>query len=355
MRTWLAGIVSAVIVAAVGVVFTAWFNARGSDTVESISGEPPIKVGHVAVDYAAQDTTLREAVTDPADRAVLLSSASGSRRDTVMARHDRAPLETADLTVVLVGNRSSLRIVDIQPRVLGRKPVSDGALFIYTPPGEAATIELAAYLDKPAPRFTSPEDPNISYFRKKQIDLKRDERVTLSMTVGRGPGQCHEACPRTRRVACGVVGARGRRDRQHVPEGPGPRRVRPGGGHGDAAEHREDPRPAHGRAPAHHPRRPRPARRRHRRLDLWRASSPGGAWSPERPGPCRPVNRDKREQSPNRNEDHIPSANFCTQTPRRPVHAAPDPLLVAAHLHVGGILVLGEPKQDHEHQISHLP
>ncbi|MFF0250503.1 thermonuclease family protein [Streptosporangium sandarakinum] len=32
----------------------------------------------------------------------------------------------------------------------------------------------------------------------------------------------------------------------------------------------------------------------------------------------RPRNQDKREQSPNRNEDHAPSANFCTQTPRRP-------------------------------------
>ncbi|TDD05398.1 hypothetical protein E1292_17180 [Nonomuraea deserti] len=183
MRTWLAGIVSAVIVAAVGVVFSAWFNARGPDAVDNIGGEPPIKVGHVAVDYAAQDTALREAVTDPADRAVLLGTASGSRRDSVMTRHDRAPLETADLTVVLVGNRSSLRIVDIQPRVLDRKPVSDGALFIFNPAGEAATIELSADLDDPAPRFTSPEDPDTSYFRKKQIDLERDERVTLSMTV----------------------------------------------------------------------------------------------------------------------------------------------------------------------------
>ncbi|MEO3888383.1 hypothetical protein [Nonomuraea sp. B5E05] len=183
MRTWLAGIVSAVIVAAVGVVFSAWYNASGSDAVDGISGEPPIKVGHVAVDHAAQDTALREAVTDPADRAVLLGSASGSRRDAVMARHDRAPLETADLTVVLVGNRSSLRIVDIRPRVLDRKPVSDGALFVYSPAGEAATVELSADLDAPAPRFTSPEDPDISYFRKKQIDLKRDERVTLSLTV----------------------------------------------------------------------------------------------------------------------------------------------------------------------------
>lgn len=183
MRTWLAGILSAVIVAAIGVVFTAWFNTRGPDTVNRISGEPPIKVGHVAVDYDAQDTALRKPVTDPADRAVLLGTASGSRRDDVMARHDRAPLETADVTVVLVGNRSSLRIVDIRPRVLDRKPVSDGALLVYNPAGEVDTIELSADLDEPTPRFTTTKDPDTSYFRKKQIDLKRDERVTLSMTV----------------------------------------------------------------------------------------------------------------------------------------------------------------------------
>ncbi|MEU5869030.1 hypothetical protein ABZ815_48245 [Nonomuraea sp. NPDC047529] len=183
VRTWLAGILSAVIVAAIGVVFTAWFNARGSDTVGSISGEPPVKVGYVAVEYAAQDTTLREPVTDPADRAVLLGGASGSRRDTVMASHDWAPLESAEVTVVLVGNRSSLRIVDVRPRVLDRRPISDGALFVYTPAGESPAVELAADLDQPAPRFTTPEDPDTSYFRKKQIDLKQDERVTLSMTV----------------------------------------------------------------------------------------------------------------------------------------------------------------------------
>lgn len=183
MRTWLAGIAAAVIVAAVGVVFTAWFDASGSDTVDDLSGEPPIKVGHVAVEYAAQDTALREAVTDPADRAALLGGASGSRRDAVMAGHDWAPLETADLTVVLVGNRSSLRVVDIQPRVLARKPVSNGALFVYNPGGEESAVELSADLDRPAPRFTAPDDPGTPYFRKKQIDLKRGERVTLSMTV----------------------------------------------------------------------------------------------------------------------------------------------------------------------------
>ncbi|UBU08519.1 hypothetical protein [Nonomuraea gerenzanensis] len=171
------------IVAAVGVVFTTWFNARGADTVDRIGGEPPVEVGHVAVEYADRDTALRRPVTDPADRAALLGSASGTRRETMLTRHDWAPLETADVTVVLVGNRSSLRIVDIQPRVLAREPVWDGALLVHTPAGEAETIELAADLDRPAPRFTTAKNPDVPYFRKKQIDLKRDERVTLSMTV----------------------------------------------------------------------------------------------------------------------------------------------------------------------------
>ncbi|MEU8201503.1 hypothetical protein [Streptosporangium sp. NPDC049046] len=138
----------------------------------------------MAVDHSTQDTALREPVTDPGERAVLLSSASGSRHDAVMARHHRAPLEKTDVTVVLVGNRSSLRIVDIKPRVLDRKPVSDGALLVYTPAGgEVDTIELSADLDEPAPRFATGKDPDTSYFRKKQIDLKRGERVTLSMSV----------------------------------------------------------------------------------------------------------------------------------------------------------------------------
>lgn len=180
-RTWVAGIVSAVLIAAIGVVFTAWFNARGPDAVDRISGTPLIKVGHVAVDYSAQDTALRTPVTDPGERAALLGNTSGSRRDTIMASHRWAPLGQANLTVVLVGNRSSVRIVDIEPRVLGRKPVSDGALLVYTAAGEADTVELSADLDQPAPRFATAEDA--SYFRKKQIDLKRDEPVTLSLSI----------------------------------------------------------------------------------------------------------------------------------------------------------------------------
>ncbi|PZG55347.1 hypothetical protein C1I98_03605 [Spongiactinospora gelatinilytica] len=191
MRTWLAGILGAVIVAAIGIVFTDWFNTSGPDTVERISGQPPLTIGHVAVDYTTRHTTLRRPVTDPGERALLLGAGSGSSRDAIMASHDWAPLGTTDVTAVLAGNRSSLRIIDIIPRVLARKPVSDGALFVYAPEGVAKTIELSADLDQPAPRFTTTRDttedtardPGTSYFRKKQIDLKRDEPVTLVMSI----------------------------------------------------------------------------------------------------------------------------------------------------------------------------
>ncbi|MEN3537601.1 hypothetical protein AAH991_20990 [Microbispora sp. ZYX-F-249] len=178
---WLAGIASAVILAAFGVVFTDWYNAHGSDTVERVRGAAPLTVGHVAVDHSERDTVLRDPVTAPGDRAVLLAAHADEQRQAMLARHRMALINSMDVTVVLTGNRSSLRIVDIEPRVLSRMPVSDGArLIAITGSGEAGTVVMAANLDRPAPRFTT--DKGAAYFRKKQIDLKRDEPVTLSLS-----------------------------------------------------------------------------------------------------------------------------------------------------------------------------
>ncbi|MGW0804735.1 hypothetical protein [Nonomuraea sp. NPDC002799] len=181
--TWLAGILSAVIIAAIGVVFTTWFGARGPDTFDRIGGGPPITVGYVAIEYEAQDTVLREPVTDPGERVALRASTAEKAREAVLTRHHQALIDTMNVIVTLVGNRSSLRIVDMKPRILTRGPVSDGALLSASSAGETDTIELAADLDQKAPRFTTDQDLKVPYFAKKQIDLKRDERVTLSMTI----------------------------------------------------------------------------------------------------------------------------------------------------------------------------
>ncbi|MFI6183752.1 hypothetical protein ACIA8R_50045 [Nonomuraea sp. NPDC051191] len=177
---WVAGIAGAVVLAAFGVVFTDWYNSHGSDTVQRVRGAASVTVGHVAVDYDERDIVLRDTVTTPEDRAVMVATYADEQREAMLARHRMALIGSMNVTVALTGNRSSLRIVNIEPRVLARMPVSKGARLIATKAGEAGTVELAADLDRPVPRFTT--GAGTSYFRKKQIDLKRDEPVTLSLS-----------------------------------------------------------------------------------------------------------------------------------------------------------------------------
>ncbi|WP_433431196.1 hypothetical protein [Nonomuraea sp. CA-141351] len=180
----MAGVVSAVLVAAIGVVFTAWFNSRGTDAIDQIRGAPPVTIGHVAVDTDERDIALREPVTDPEGRRILLGAHSADEeRQALLTRHQAAAIDRMNITVVLVGNRKSLRIVDLKPRIVARRSVSDGAYLEAARGGETGTVELRADLDKAAPRFMTAKDPGVRYFSTKQIDLKRGERVTLSMTI----------------------------------------------------------------------------------------------------------------------------------------------------------------------------
>ncbi len=183
-RTWIAGIVSAVLIAAIGVVFTAWYTASGSDTIDRIGGEPPLTAGHVEVKYDERDLALREPVTDPEDRAALLGKAvSDAELAAMLSRHHVATIDDLTATVVLVGNRSSVRVIDIEPRILLRAPRSDAVYLVEETAGETGTVELVADLDRRPLRFAMKKEPDVPYFRKKQIDLQRGERVTLDLSV----------------------------------------------------------------------------------------------------------------------------------------------------------------------------
>ncbi|MGP3937848.1 hypothetical protein [Nonomuraea sp. KM88] len=190
MLTRLAGILSAVLVTAGGVVLTDWFNARGSDTIGLAGDDRPVTVGHVAVDVTNLDLALGKAVSDPADRALLLGTPS-REHDALLARYRLAPIGGTRVVVVLVGSRGSARIVDMRPRVLARLPVSRGARLNIPRGGPVETVELGADLDRPVPRFAPKGKPDASYFAEHQVDLKRDERVTFSMTF-RGEKACYE-------------------------------------------------------------------------------------------------------------------------------------------------------------------
>ncbi|MEV5498638.1 trypsin-like peptidase domain-containing protein [Nonomuraea fuscirosea] len=181
MLAWLTGIVSVVLIAVIGVVFTGWFNARGADTIDRPSGTGPLAIEHVSINDADRDRALRKAVTDPDDRAVLLGTSS-TAQDALLERYQEAPIGSVEVTVVLVGRVSSMRIVNMRPQILKRWSVSRGACLPRPRQGEVPTVEIAADLDRPSPRFTPKDKPDTSYFRETQIDLKRDERVTFSMT-----------------------------------------------------------------------------------------------------------------------------------------------------------------------------
>ncbi|WP_343948690.1 hypothetical protein [Nonomuraea longicatena] len=168
----------------IGVIFTAWYNARGPDTIDRMIGTPPVTIGHVSTDLDNQDIALREPVTDPAGRRALL----GAHRppdewQALLTRHEAAAVGRITLTVVLTGNRSSLRIVEIKPRIKVREKLSDGAFLAVSREGVAETVAVKADLDEPAPRFVTADNPRVRYFSAKQIDLKEDERVTLEMSI----------------------------------------------------------------------------------------------------------------------------------------------------------------------------
>jgi hypothetical protein len=181
MRAWLAGTVSVVLIAAIGVVFTGWFNARGVDMIDRLSGTGPLAIEHVSINDGERDKALRKAVTAPDDRAVLLGT-SPAALAALLARYQEAPIGSMEVTVVLVGKVSSMRIVTMRPKILKRLPVSRGACLSPPREGEVPTVEIGADLDRPDPQFTPKDKPDTLYFDETQIDLKRDERVTFNMT-----------------------------------------------------------------------------------------------------------------------------------------------------------------------------
>ncbi|MBT2229141.1 hypothetical protein [Nonomuraea sp. NEAU-A123] len=180
---WVAGIVGAVIVAAVGAVFTGWFGSLGPGAFDEISREAPVTAAYVKTITDGPDLALREPVTAAQDRAILLGRPDAAQHEAFLERYRAAPVGETRVIVVLNGNRAGLRIADIRPRIVTREPVPDGALLSPAHAGEQGTIEVAADLDRPTPRFTSVKDRDTPYFETKQIDLVRDERVTFIMTL----------------------------------------------------------------------------------------------------------------------------------------------------------------------------
>ncbi|MGK5553496.1 hypothetical protein ACSNOI_17935 [Actinomadura kijaniata] len=152
-------------------------------TAERVTGAPAFTSVVEEITFPLE-YVLPDVVSAPAERTTLLTGAGGhSALRALVERHRGATARRMDLRIVLLGRRDGVRIVDAAPRIRAARPVPTGTRLVFGAEGEADTIELSADLDRPRPVFTRPKDRRTPYFRKHNIDLKRDEQVTLLVTL----------------------------------------------------------------------------------------------------------------------------------------------------------------------------
>jgi hypothetical protein len=173
---WVAGIVSGVLVVAGG----AWFLDFGRSVADN-SGPALAAVADVDP-LSTHSYALADPVTSAADKVTLLSGTGSAAQVTrLIARHGGVPVSRMDVTLILEGRRSSLRIVNIQPQIrhepAGRPP---RAAFIQLPQaGSEPVIPVTTELGQPGSVLETKSGP---YFDSEQIDLVRGERESFRIS-----------------------------------------------------------------------------------------------------------------------------------------------------------------------------
>jgi hypothetical protein len=169
--------VAAVVLAtALGAWLTDWGK---SFTANSTSGPAFYAIADVDPG-SGQDYVLASPVTSAADKVTLLSgTASDADVMALIARHGGVPVSRLTVTVILTGNRSGLRIVDITPNVVAAKLIPAAAYLLFSSAGAVGVTSVNANLDSPLPVLDQGSSP---YFESHEIDLGRGERYSFRMT-----------------------------------------------------------------------------------------------------------------------------------------------------------------------------
>jgi hypothetical protein len=171
---WVAGIVSGILIAA----GATWFLAFGRSVADN-SGPPFAAIVDVAP-LSARCSALTAPITSAADRVTFLSgTASVAQVMALIARHGGVNVGRMDVTLILEGRRSSLRIVDIQPQVLPPKSPPTAALLQYESAGSVPVIPVTANLNQPFPVLETKSGP---YFNTEEVDLVHGERETFRIS-----------------------------------------------------------------------------------------------------------------------------------------------------------------------------
>ena len=173
---WIAGVAAVVLAAALGAWLTDWGK---SFTANSTSGPAIYAIADVDP-MSSNDYVLANPVTSTADKVTLLTgTASYADVMGLITRHGGVPVSHLTVTVILTGNRSSLRIVDIEPNIVVAKTIPDAAYLSFPSAGAVDIVPLSADLDRPFPALSEGSSP---YFHSHQTELKRGERESFRMT-----------------------------------------------------------------------------------------------------------------------------------------------------------------------------
>jgi hypothetical protein len=173
---WGAGILGVVLATALGGWLTDW----GRHLVAHSDGGPAIAAVVDVDDSDPGEYVLSGPVVSVADRITLESgTASSSDVMTLIGRHGGVPVGRMDVTLVLEGRRSSLRVVDIRPRLRPKGTAPDAVFLSFPSAGETPTIPVSVDVDHDVPLLMAGSTP---YFHRHQIDLTRGERTSLRVT-----------------------------------------------------------------------------------------------------------------------------------------------------------------------------
>ncbi|MFI2352148.1 hypothetical protein ACH492_35190 [Streptomyces sp. NPDC019443] len=175
---------AAVVGTVVSAILTGWFQEAAPDLSRRALGSPALEV-RFAADISDQTApfALQKPVTTPQDRAMLVEPTSSREWQNFIREKNAAPVDRADMQIVLEGGRSKIRIVDLRPRILHKSTRWGGAYFIPATAGEVEAISVSADLDHPDPHFTQGKKGSRNYFHEKQLELARGEQVTLTISV----------------------------------------------------------------------------------------------------------------------------------------------------------------------------
>jgi hypothetical protein len=181
---WMAGILTAALAAASGTWLTG-LSGKAAGAFHLSSG--PVLTATADVLFESNQYALTTPVTTIADRVTLQNgTATGEAIMALISRHGGVAVGLLNVTLVLQGHRDGLRIIDINPQILGRHLPAPKAAYLVVP--RQGTEPIQAVTADTDLTFPELESGGVPYFSKYEVSLAdgESESFQISFTAATG-------------------------------------------------------------------------------------------------------------------------------------------------------------------------